>query len=216
MIARYSCAERVGEGSHQLVVGGVVLVAEAHLNAGRSYHRHERFQRGVVPQRVLQVGYVALHRLRLVAQRARDDGLSNYRAEEVRVLHVPEDAGVGVSPRVEAGELIAVAALQERLGVLGPFPPLDAVHPVADVPHPQGLAELAVVYDVDPGPLLAGDNLGDRRAQFGEHVRRPLPAFRHGLRQFSRPLERPNVGGKDPVSAPLHSPSLAPLPRAPQ
>ena len=77
-------------------------------------------------------------------------------------------------------------------------------------------AELAVVYDVDPGLLLAGDNLGNRRAQFWEHVRRPLPTFRHGLRQFLRPLERPNVGGKDPVSAPLHVPSMAPLPRAPQ
>jgi hypothetical protein len=157
----------VGERKHQVVVGGVVLVSQPDLNAGRGDDGQERLRRGIAFKRAAQVGDVALHRVGPVADRAGHHGLGDDGAPEVGVLHVAEETGVRVRPRVKAGELVPIATFQQRFSVGGPIASLDAVHPVADVPHPQGLAELAVVHDVDARRFLPGYHLGDRRAQVG-------------------------------------------------
>ncbi len=194
----------VGECPHQVIPAAVILVGQADLDAGRRHDRHERLGRRVIGQRGLQVGDVALDRLRPVPDLAGDHRLGSAGAEEVAVLHVAEQGGVGVRPGVEAGELIAVAALAERRAGQGPVPALDAVQPVTDIPAPHRLPELAVIDDVDPGGYLAPHHVRDPGPELRQHRRCPLPLRGHRLRQFRWPLQGPDVRGEDPVNAPSH------------
>jgi hypothetical protein len=111
---------------------------------------------------------------------------------------------MSVGPRVEPGELVPVAALDDRVGCQGPVAGLDPVEPVQDVPVPHGLPELAVVDDVDPGVRLAPHHVRDPVPQLLEDRRRPLAVGGHGFRQLRRSLQGPDMGGEDPLSASPH------------
>ena len=161
-IARYSIAQRVGERVDELLLGGVVLVAEP-VDARRRDARDEGVDDVDALERRREVRDVLVDVAADVLDRAVADPEQPGR---LLVLAVLLAVGVdrhelGVEARGPSVRLGIEPGGQRHVGRRH-LARRDARHAVVDVGDPARLAHLAVVDDVHADLRLLGDHVGDR------------------------------------------------------
>ena len=200
--------QHVGDRVDELLLGRVRALRPADArDARRRDDRQEPGDDVDLRQPGLDVVDVALQ-LGLARVRERPDALPPAGALVLEALarHVL---------RVEVRELDHVLRLRHRRGVeVAGRPVLEAAHPVEDVRGPvDGLAELAVADDVDPGVGLVADDVDHRLAQhalvLGLIERPAVTARLEDAPELRRAHEAPHVRGQDAIGV-VHGRSLPP------